>query len=279
MAGTQALAGAQFNVAVALGVNSQPAGFAPSLYKSGDIGKVDPTLAAIMASMTKMARSAAIQSAVKKAGALKAMRATAVNATLSTEACSNADAVISINGTNNYDESANPAVTSSYDINFKNCQDDIEFMPLNGDLHIESVKSTDNNGVTSTVIAKALTQKTFSAADFAVLTQTSVMDGSFISDNQVTAGANSSTGTFVVTTPAQGAVPEKVATFNYDGLVVQSTFTHNADGTDTTATTTKGSFSVSSTTGGNPTFKLDLALNLTDVTLDLNDAAGTRTTR
>jgi hypothetical protein len=69
-------------------------------------------------------------------------------------------------------------------------------------------------------------------------------------------------------------VPEKVATFNFDGMVAASTFTHNADGSDTTVTTTKGSFSVTSATGGNPTFKLDLALNLTDETLALNNAAG-----
>ncbi len=149
------------------------------------------------------------------------------------------------------------------------------FTQLDGNLHIESVRSTDNNGVTSTLVAKALTEKTFSAVDLAVMTKIAVMDGEFISDNQVVRGAKSSTGTFVVTTPAQGAVAEKVETFNYNGLVETSTFTHNADGSDTAVTTTQGSFSVTSATGGNTTFKLDLALNLKDETLSLNDAAGT----
>ena len=280
LSGTQALSKAQFAVASALGVGAQPAGFAPSLAKSGDIGSVDPAVAAIMKSMTGFANSATVQRAVTKAAALraKAMRATVPSTTLTTEAC-NAEGQVVISGDNTYDDPTNPNIDSRYDITFTNCKDSTDLTQMDGAMHIEQFMSTDNDGVATTVNANGLTQITFTDDTFTVKALTSVMTGTFISDNQITTVKNFADGTFTVTTPATNAAADKVATFEYQGLEEVQTLTHNPDLTNTTVTTTKGTFKVTSVTGGTQTLQLSLAMNLTDNTVSLNDAAGTQNNR
>jgi hypothetical protein len=282
LSGTQALASAQFAVASALGVNAQPAGFAPSLSKSGDIGSVDPAVAKIVKTMKSFANSATIQRAVKKTAALRsqAMRATIPppGTTLTTDAC-NAEGQVVISGENTYDDPTNPNINSKYDITFTNCKDSTDATQLDGTMHIEQLMSTDNDGVASTVNANGLTQITFADDTFAVKTLTSVMTGTFINDNQVTKISNFADGTFTVTTPATAAAAEKVATFGYAGLEEIQTETHNPDLTNTAVTTTKGTFKVTSATGGTTTLEMSLAMDLTDNTVSLNDAAGTRNNR
>ena len=277
---TQALARAQFAVASALGVGAQPAGFAPSLSTSGDIGSINPTVATIVQTMKSFANSATIQKAVKKAAALRsqAMRATVPSTTLTTEAC-NAEGSATISGDNTYDDPANPNVNSRYDITFVNCKDSTDATQLDGSMHIEQFMSTDNDGVASTVNANGLTQITFTDSTFAAKALTSVMTGTFISDNQITTIRNFADGSFTVTTPATNAAAEKMATFEYQGLEEVKTLTHNADATDTTVTNTQGSFKVTSVTGGTTTLQMSLAMNLTDNTVALNDAAGTQNNR
>jgi hypothetical protein len=279
-AGSQALASAQFAVAKALGVNAQPVGFAPSFAKSGNIGNIDPAIAEMVKNMMGFANSATIQRAVKKAGALraKAMRAAVPSTTLTTDAC-NFDGQAVISGENTYDDPTNPNIISKYDINFTNCKDDGQMTQLDGKLHIETVSSTDNDGVAVSLRADGLKQMKFSAPDFAATTRTSVMTGTFISEDNVTTGSNFADGSFVVTTPATAAVAEKVATLEYNGLTENKTFTHNSDGTDLIVTTTKGTFKITSTTGGTPSLQVSLALDLTDNTVDVNDAAGTRNSK
>jgi hypothetical protein len=275
-AGTQALASAQFAVAKALGVDAQPAGFAPSLSKSGDIGKIDPAVAEMMKNMTEFANSAAIQRTVKKVGVLraKAMRAAVPSTTLTTDAC-NFDGQAVISGENTYDDPTNPNIISKYDINFTNCKDDADMAQLDGKLHIETVMSTDNDGVAVTLVADGLKKVKFAAADFAATTLTSVMTGTFISEDNVTTATNFATGSFVVTTPATATAVENVATFEYIGLEENKTFTHNTDGSDEHVTTTKGTFKITSTLGGTQSLQMSLALDLTDNARNLNDAAGT----
>jgi hypothetical protein len=280
-ASSQALASAQFAVAKALGVGAQPVGFAPSLSKSANIGNIDPAVAAMVKNMMGFANSATIQRAVKKAGALraKAMRAAVPSTTLTTDAC-NFDGQAVISGENTYDDPTNPNIISKYDINFTNCKDDGDMTQLDGKLHIETVSSTGNDGVAVSLLADGLKQVKFSTADFVTktftgTTLTSVMTGSFISDDNVTTVANFSDGSFVVTTPATATVAEKVATFEFNGLSENKTFTHNPDGSDEHVTTTKGTFKITSATGGTPSLQVSLALDLTDNSVNLNDAAGT----
>lgn len=279
LSGTQALAKTQFALASALGVSAQPAGFAPSLAGSGDIGSVDPAVAKIVETMKNFANSATIQGAVKKATALRAaaMRAVVPTTTLTSDFCHNVpDGQIVISGTNTYDDPANPHIDSSYDITFTNCQDGVDFTQMDGTMHIEQFMSTENDGVASIVNAAGLTQITFTDATFTVKTLTSVMTGTFIKDDQITKVTNFADGSFAMTTAATTTLPEKVATFEYQGLEEISTLTHNADLTNTMVTTTKGSFKVTSTSGGTQNLQLSLAMNLTDNTLIKNDAAGTQ---
>lgn len=280
LSGTQAVSRAQFAVASALGVNAQPAGFAPSLSAGGDMSKVDPAIAAIVKQMQNFANSSTIQRAVKKAAALraKAMRATVPSTTLTTEAC-NAEGQLVISGDNTYDDPTNPSINSRYDITFNNCKDSADFTQMDGSMHIEQFMSTDNDGVASTVNANGLTQITFTDSTFTTKTLTSVMTGTFINDNQITTVKNFADGSFVVTTAAAGAAAEKVATFEYLGLEEVQTLTHNPDLTNTTVTTTKGTFKVTSATGGTTTLQMSIAMNLTDNTVSLNDAAGTQNNR
>jgi hypothetical protein len=280
VAGMQTLASTQFAVASALGVDAQPGGFAPSLSKSSDIGNIDPALAAIVGKMKSFAGSATIRSAVRKAGALraKAMRATVPETTLTMEAC-NAEGQAVISGENTYDDAGNPNIVSKYTVTFTNCKDSGDLTQVDGVLHIEQFMSTENDGVASTVVATGLTIMQFTAtpvADFAVMTQKSVMDGTFISDDQVVRGANFADGSFVVTTPAQGIIPEKVELFEFDGLEEDRTLTHNPDLTNTTVTTTKGTFKATATSGGAVISQVTVALDLAENTVILNDLAGTR---
>jgi hypothetical protein len=276
--GAKALMDSQFSAAVTLGQNSLPSGFAPALSGSGggDIGNIDPNLSFIVEDMKRLLRSTAIQGAVVKAGALRAQLATSVSATITTEFCSNADGGVVITGTNNYDEAFNPSVTFAYDLTFSNCRDDIIFTQLDGMLHIEGVQNTDNNAITSRLRANNLTEKQFSSAVFDVMTQQSVMNGSFISDNQVITMTKSASGSFVVTTPAQGAVLEKVVTLEYTGLVENSSVTHNVDASDTTVTASTGMVTLGVSQGGTSTFQLTLAISLEDRMQAMNDTAGTR---
>jgi hypothetical protein len=261
---------------MALGVSTKPEGFAPGLSKdSGAIAQVDPTLAMMVTEMQRLAASPTVQKAVKKARAMKTALATAVSTTLTTEFCSNADGTVSIAGQNNYDEAANPSVTSSYKLIFTNCLDDILFTRLTGVLTLDDAASTDNAENRQSLLAENLMMEQFSTVAMDVKTQQSVLSGAFINDDKGLSGSNAGGGTFVVTTPA-GASPEKVVTYTYDGLIVERAHTHNADATDTIVKTTKGSFKVTSTSGGAKTFELNLAMDLTDKTTELNDAAGTK---
>ncbi len=282
--GAEALMDAQFSVAMALGQNSLPAGFAPALSVSSgrNIASIDTTLASIVENMKSLSRSTTIQRAVKKVAALKAMRATTVNLTTLTSAdsaCSNPEGIVTISGTNNYDEATNPAVTSAYDMTFTNCRDDIAFTQLDGILHFESVMSTDNDTNTSRLTSTNLTEKQFSSAVFDVMTQQSVMNGSFVSDDQVITIAKTASGSFVVTTPAQGLVPEKAVTFEFTGLVEQTSLAHNADASDTKVTTSTGTITLGVTQGGTSLLQMTLGINLEDRTQLMNDAAGTRKNR
>jgi Big-like domain-containing protein len=275
--GAQSLMDAQFSAVMALGQNSLPAGFAPGLSKSrgGDIGSIDPTLSSIVENMQRLLLSAAIQGAVRKAGARTAQFAP-VNTTLTTEFCSNADGSVAITGTNNYDDALSTLVTFSYDMSFTNCRDDIALTRLDGILHIEGVQSTDNDATTSSLTANNLTEKQFSSSAFDVMTQQSVMNGSFVINNQVSTIAKTASGSFVVTTPAQGAATEKAVTLTYTGLVENSSLTHNVDASDTNVTTSAGTIMLGVTQGGAVTLQMTLGISLEDKTQLMNDVAGTR---
>jgi Big-like domain-containing protein len=275
--GAEALMDAQFSAVMALGQNSLPAGFAPGLSGGigGDIAGLDPTLASIVQSMKSLSRSAIIQGALRRAGVLRAQRATAVDTTVTTEFCSNADGRVGIAGTNNYDEAVNPTVAFAYDLTFTNCRDDVEFTQLDGLLHIEGVQSTDTDAGTSRLTANNLAENKFSSAAFDVMTQRSVLNGSFSNDNQVNTMARTASGSFAVTTPA-GTGPEKVTTLGFTGLVQAGSVTHNADSTDTTATTSTGTLTLGVVQGGTGTLQLTLGIGLEDRMQTMNDSAGTR---
>jgi hypothetical protein len=223
--------------------------------------------------MQRLLRSAAVQGAVKKAGALKAQRVP-ISTTLTTEFCSNADGNVTINGNNNYDEVGNPSVNFAYDLTFTKCRDDIGLTQLDGLLHIVGVQSTDNDATTSRLTANNLTEKQFSSPVFDVLTQQSVMNGSFVNDNQVVTTTKSASSSFVVTTPA-GVVPEKVVTLEFTGLIEESNLTHNTDASDTNVTAATGTVTLRVVQGGTSTFQLTLGISLEDRMQVMNDAAGT----
>jgi hypothetical protein len=276
----QALSSAQFAAVMALGLDSRPPGFAPALSRSTDaIAKVDPTLAMMVTEMQRLAASPTVQSAVKKARALNTALATAVSTTLTTDFCSvDADGTVGtvhMEGQNNFDEAANPSLASDYTIVFTNCKDDIFLTRLNGTLKIEDASSVDNAGVKSSLLATDLTMEQFTSIAYDVMTTKSVLNGAFVKNDQVNLVDDEGGGTFVVTTPA-GGLPEKVVTYTYDGLHVESRHTDNGDGTDTILATTKGSFKLTSTSGGVKTFELNFAMDLADQILELNDAAGTK---
>lgn len=273
--GMQALSSAQFAAIMELGLSSQPPGFAPAVSRStGAIAKVDPSLAMMVTEMQRLAASPTVQRAVKKARALQTALATAVSTTLSLEFCSNEDGTVHMEGQNNFDEAANPSLASDYTLVFTNCKDDIELTRLTGTLHIEDASSTDNAGVKSSLLATNLALEQFSSIAYDVMTKKSVLNGAFVKNDQVNLVDDEGGGTFVVTTPA-GGLPEKVVTYTYDGLHVESQHTHNADATDSIVATTKGSFKVTSTSGGVKTFELNFAMDLAEQRIQLNDTAGT----
>ncbi len=133
-------------------------------------------------------------------------------------------------------------------------------------LHIESVQSTASDAITSRLTANSLTEKQFSSAVFDVMTQQSVMNGSFVIDNQVITIAKTASGSFVVTTPAQGAATEKVVTLTYTGLVENSSLTHNVDASDTNVTASAGTIMLGVTQGGAVTLQMTLGISLENKT-------------
>jgi len=278
--GMQATSSAQFAAIMALGVDSRPPGFAPALSRStGAISKVDPTLAMMVSEMQRLAASPTVQKAVQKVRALKAASlATPVDTTMTLEFCSNADGQVKIAGLNNFDEVGNPTLTSDYTIDFTNCKDDIFLTRLGGTLHIEDASSTDNAGVKTSLLATNLTMEQFTTVAYDVMAKKSVLNGPFIRNDQVNFIDDEASGSFVVTTPA-GALPEKVVTYAYTGLHVETTHTDNPNGTDSIAATTKGTFKLTTTTGGVKTFDLNFAMDLAEQRIQLNDAAGTETSQ
>lgn len=268
---------AEFGAAISLGLNSRPAGFAAALEGAAAAG-AEPVLADMIARMGETAASPTIRRAVQKsaalAAALKASRVNSVNETLAGY-CSNAGGSASIRGTNNYDDVNSTTLISEYVITFTTCRDDILSTELDGTLSVELDESITTNAVRSNVTA-ILTEKQYTDATYAVMAAQSHIDGSFDSNDQLTSGSRSANGLFIVTVPAQGATPETINTFTYTGLNEARTLTHNADQSDTDSTVLSGTFRVDTTVGGVAVSRLELRLDVTDKTLLMNDAVGTR---
>jgi hypothetical protein len=253
---TKALADAQFAAAMALGLDSRPAGFAPSL--TGDIGKIDPTLKMMVDRMTSLTQSAVIQKAVRKAGALKALRVNNINETLTAGFCHNAEGTIQISGTNNYDDVAATDITSSYIIDITNCRDEALLTELSGKITAEQTESTLSD-VVSASLTVDLQESLFADETFAVVAQRSHLSGTFSDSNQVTSGSMSANGNFSLTTLAQGATPETVVNHTFSGLLATRTATSDATST-TDVETINGEFTTGRFTGGAEVFKMTLLL-------------------
>jgi hypothetical protein len=187
-----------------------------------------------------------------------------VNETLTVGFCDNADGRIQISGTNNYDEVDNPSVTSSYDIVFTTCRDDVLASELDGRIHIEESESTDNNVVAASLTAQNLAESLFEDETFAVLTERTALTGAFSDSDLLTPGTTSASGAFAVTTAARGGSPETIVDHTFD--VLTNTRTATSDATSTTdANTVNGTFTLGRFVGGAEVFKMTMAIdNLVD---------------
>jgi hypothetical protein len=268
---TKALADAQFAVAVALGLGSRPAGFAPGL-ADGDIARLDPALKMMVDRMTALSRSPVIQKAASKAVALRAMRANTVNETLTVGFCDNADGNIHITGTNNYDDTAATLATSSYTITFTDCRDDILFTELEGQLTVEQSENIENLAapLLNSKLTANLSESRFSDATFAVMTEDAHLSGTFTDNDEVASGSMNADGFFTLTTPAAGTTPEALVNYTFIGLKADRASTSDAVST-TDTNITNGTFTVGRFTGEVEVFKMTLALT------DLEDRVHTAT--
>jgi hypothetical protein len=270
---TKALADTQFAAAMAFGLGSRPAGFAPSI-TSGDIGRIDPTLKMMVDRMARLSQSAAIQKAVRKAAALKAMRATQVNETLTVGFCDNAGGRIQITGTNNYDELTATDITSSYIVDFTSCRDEVLFTELNGRITADETESTASNAVSASLTTVDIRESQFKDETFAAMTQQSHLAGTFSDSDQITSGSMSANGQFSLTTLAQGATPETIVNHSFSDLTATRVATSDATST-TDVDTINGSFTVGRFSGGAEVFKMTMTItDLVDSVQTITGPAG-----
>jgi hypothetical protein len=270
---TKALADTQFAAAMAFGMGSRPAGFAPRMI-SGDIGRIDPTLKMMVDKMASLSQSPVIQKAIRKAGALKAMRATQVNQTLTVGFCDNADGKIQITGTNNYDDLASTDVISSYTIDFTKCRDDVLLTELNGRINAEETESTAGNAVSTGLTNVDVRESQFKDETFAIELQQSHLFGTFSNSDQITSATMSANGQFSLTTLAQGATPETIVNHSFTGLTNARTTTSDAT-SKTDVDTINGSFTTGRFIGGAEVFKTTMQItNLVDTVQTITGPVG-----
>ncbi len=261
---TKALADTQFAAAMAFGLGTRPAGFAPRM-TSGDMGRIDPTLKMMVDKMARLSQSSIIQKAIRKAGALKAMRATQVNETLTVGFCDNADGTIVIDGTNNYDDLTATDVTSSYKVTFTKCRDEVLAIELAGEINVEETESIVSDAVSAGLTTVDVRESQFSDETFATMTQQSHLFGTFSNSNQITSGSMSANGQFSLTTlaraatPTQAATPETIVNHSFTGLTAARTTTTDAT-TTTDVDTINGSFTVGRFIGGAEVFKMTMQI-------------------
>ncbi len=284
---TRSLAGAAITAAMELGLTGKLTAGIGSLYKPGldltnsaALRSLDPTLAGMADIVTMSRRSPVLKKVVQRTAAMAPLfsvqQTTSVDEVLTVGFCDNTDGRITIVGQNNYTDITSTTLDYTYDVKFTKCRDDITFSELNGTLRVVNSESIATSAFTSSLVA-SLTQKQYSAIDYATLTQQITMSGSFGNNDQITFGAKTADGAFAVTTPTLGNTPEKVVTYTFVVFSEAWTVTRNAgDGSDSRVDTITGQVVVTTAKGGVTTGRFNVALNLTDRLDTLNDVPGTK---
>lgn len=285
--GVRALADNQFTSVMQLVADTRPPGFAPGMDKDA-IGTLSPDLLKMADAMEKLAQSPAIRKAVAKAGELKTasmlatMRTQTVPPTTITADMCPAGGSVTISGTNNLDQVNAPNLTSTYEIVYADCADDVLFTVLTGTVSVTQTESIETAAIATSVDAD-LTQTNYAIDpavvifDPATATQTQVVKlaDSFSDSNQGATGEKTATGSIAMTDAATGITTAYAWTDLRDR---RDNAVDTAGHTDEQHAIT-GSLKVTTVPAGAtaPTKSLTMAMAIEDVWhIVANDPTGTR---